>query len=137
MGTTLQFIITLILSGVVAALVSAIMQKRNEKESRLFNAKLEAYKEFAAHLESRFVSLTKRGENLSITDLAEISSKCLLVSNEVLNKELKAFLVYVSEVYKKCSSPDYDENNSGPMFDKLWNDADKIEDLMREDLRFK
>lgn len=48
MGTTLQFIITLILSGVVAALVSAIMQKRNEKESRLFNAKLEAYKEFAA-----------------------------------------------------------------------------------------
>ena len=137
MSTTSQFIITLLLSGVIAAIVSAIMQKRNEKESRLFNAKLEAYKEFAAHLESRFVSLTKDGKNLDITTLAEVSAKCLLVSNEALNKELKAFLVYVSEVYKKCCLPDYDENNSGPMFDKLWNDADKIEDLMREDLRFK
>src|SRR3989344_9019763 len=134
MNTISQFIITLLLSGVVAALVSTIMQKRNEKESRLFSAKLEAYKEFAAHLESRFVSLTKDGKNLDITTLAEISAKCLLVSNEALNKELKAFLVHVSEVYKKCSSPDYDENNSGPMFDKLWKDADKIEDLMRQDL---
>src|SRR3989338_1286802 len=137
MSTTSQFIITLLLSGVIAAIVSAIMQKRNEKESRLFNAKLEAYKEFAAHLESRFVSLTKSGKGLDITTLAEVSAKCLLVSNEALNKELKAFLVYVSEVYKKCCLPDYDENNSGPMFDKLWKDADKIEDLMREDLRFK
>lgn len=133
-----QFILILLSSSVIAAIVSgvmtAVMQKRNEKESRLFNAKLEAYREFSSHLISRFVSLTKRGENLGITDLAEVSAKCLLVSNEALNKELKTFLVYVSEVYKKCSSPDYDENNSGPMFDKLWNDADKIEDLMREDL---
>ena len=45
MSTTSQFIITLLLSGVIAAIVSAIMQKRNEKESRLFNAKLEAYKD--------------------------------------------------------------------------------------------
>jgi hypothetical protein len=137
MNTTLQFIITLLLSGIVAALVSAVMQKRNEKESRLFNAKLEAYKEFAAHLESRFVSLTKRGENLDITALAEISAKCLLVSNSILNKELKAFLVHVSEVYKRCSAVDYDENKETDMFDKLWNDADKIENLMREDLGFK
>lgn len=60
MGTTLQFIITLLLSGVIAALVSAVMQKRNEKESRLFNEKLEAYKEFAAHLESKFVHSQKK-----------------------------------------------------------------------------
>jgi len=137
MNSTLTIIIAILSSGAVAALVSALMQKRNEKEQRIFNAKLEAYKEFAAHLESRFVSLTKDGKNLDITTLAEISAKCLLVSNEVLNKELKAFLAYVSEVYKKCCLPDYDENNSGPMFDKLWKDADKIEDLMREDLRFK
>ena len=141
MSKTFQFLIILLSSSVVAAIVSgviiAVMQKRNEKESRLFNAKLEAYKEFAAHLESRFVSLTKDGKNLDITVLAEISAKCLLVSNFILNKELKAFLVYVSEVYKRCCSPDYDEKSEGDMFDKLWSDADKIEDLMRSDLGFK
>ncbi|MBI2639974.1 MAG: hypothetical protein HYW90_03765 [Candidatus Sungbacteria bacterium] len=137
MNSTTTIIIAILSSGVVAALVSALMQKRNEKEQRIFNAKLEAYKEFAAHLESKFVSLTKEGKSLDITMLAEVGAKCLLVSNAALNKELKSFLVYVSEVYKKCCVPDYDENNSGPMFDKLWSDADKIEDLMREDLGFK
>ncbi|MEK7651399.1 MAG: hypothetical protein AAB377_02630 [Patescibacteria group bacterium] len=137
MNTTLQFIITLLLSGVIAALVSAVMQKRNEKESRLFNAKLEAYKEFAAHLESKFVSLTKEGKSLNITTLAEVSAKCLLISSPIVNKELKAFLVYVSEVYKRCCAPDYDKNKESEMFDKLWSDADKIEDLMRQDLGFK
>jgi len=29
------------------------------------------------------------------------------------------------------------KKNEGDMFNKLWNDADKIEDLMREDLGFK
>lgn len=140
MNTTLQFLIILLSSSVMAAIVSgvttAVMQKRNERESRLFNAKLEAYKEFAAHLESRFVSLTKNRENLDITTLAEVSAKCLLVSSSNLNKELKAFLAYVSEVYKRCSSPDYDESKESEMFDKLWDDADRIEDLMREDLEF-
>ena len=137
MNTTLQFIITLLLSGVIVALVSAVMQKRNEKESRLFNAKLEAYKEFVAHLESKFVSLTKEGKSLNITTLAEVSAKCLLISSPIVNKELKAFLVYVSEVYKRCCAPDYDKNKESEMFDKLWSDADKIEDLMRQDLGFK
>jgi len=109
MNSTNTIIIAILSSGAVAALVSALMQKRNEKEQRIFNAKLEAYKEFAAHLESRLVSLTKSGENLDITTLAEVSARCLLVSNEALNKELKAFLAYVSEVYKRCSAPDYDE----------------------------
>ena len=109
------------------------MQKRNEKESRLFNAKLDAYKEFSTHLVSRFTSLTKRGENLDITILAEISAKCLLVSNDILNKELKSFLAYVSEVYKKCLNNTEKDSN----FEKLWSDADKIEDLMRRDLGFK
>jgi len=137
MNPTITIIIAILSSGVVAAVVSALMQKRNEKEQRIFNAKLEAYREFAAHLESRFVSLTKSGGNLDITTLAEIGAKCLLVSNSALNKELKAFLVYVSEVYKRCSASNYDAKNEGEMFDKLWNDADKIEDLMREDLGFK
>jgi len=140
MDTISQFIIILLSSSFVAAIVSgvitAVMQKRNEKESRLFNVKLEAYKDFAAHLESRFVTLTKSGENLDIATLAEVSAKCLLVSNPILNKELKAFLAYVSEVYKRCCQSDYDEKKEGSMFDKLWDDADKIEDLMREDLGF-
>ena len=45
--------------------------------------------------------------------------------------------MHVSEVYKRCSALDYDEKKEGDMFDKLWKDADKIEDLMREDLGFK
>lgn len=137
MSPITSVVVTVLLSGVVAAIVSAFMQKHNEKEQRIFNARLEAYKEFAAHLESRFVSLTKDGKNLDITTLAEISSKCLLVSNSNLNKELKAFLAYVSEIYKKSLLPDYDEKNTGSMFEKLWNDADKVEDLMRKDLGFK
>lgn len=137
MNSTTTIIIAILSSGVIAAIISALMQKRNEKEQRIFNTKLEAYKEFAAHLESRFVSLTKSGGNLDITTLAEVSAKCLLVSNEALNKELKALLVYVSEVYKRCCASDYDAKNEGDMFDKLWNDVDKIEDLMREDLGFK
>ena len=140
MNTTSQFVLILLSSSVIAAIVSgvitAMMQKRNERESRLFNAKLEAYKEFAAHLLSRFNSLTKSGKNLDITTLAEVSAKCLLVSNPILNKELKTFLVYVSEVYKRCSSSDYNEKNEEYIFDKLWNDADRIENLMREDLGF-
>lgn len=133
MNTTIQFLIILLSSGVVAAITAAVMQKRSEKESRLFNAKLEAYKEFAEHLESRFVSLTKDGKNLDITSLAEVSARCLLVSNKVLNKELKSFLAYVSEVYKKCFSGSEQDSD----FKKLWSDADKIEDLMRRDLGFK
>lgn len=137
MSTTLQFIIVLLSSSVIAALVSVSMQKRNEKETRLFNAKLEAYKEFVAHLESRFVSITKGGRSLDISTLAEISAKCLLVYSSVLNRELKAFLVYVSEVYKRCSAPDYNKNKETDMFNKLWSDAENIESLMREDLGFK
>ena len=134
---SMQLWVVLLFSGVVAALVSGIvtaaMQKWNEKESRLFNEKLEAYKELAAHLESRFGSLTKGGKGLDILTLAEVSAKCLLVSSMLLNKELKSFLVYTSEVYKKCSEKR--EKNSD--FEKLWRDADRIEDLMRKDLGFK
>jgi|SRR3989344_6602850 len=141
MNTTLQFLIILASSGVTAAIVSgivtAVMQKRSEKESRLFNAKLEAYKEFASHLESKFGSLIKDGRDLDIITLAEVGAKCLLVSSSPLNKELKAFFVYASKVYEICSLPNYDKNKEKTKFDKLWSDADKIEDLMREDLGFK
>ncbi|MEW5805588.1 MAG: hypothetical protein AB1721_02605 [Patescibacteria group bacterium] len=133
MNTATQFLIILLSSGVVAAVTAAVMQKRNEKESRLFNAKLEAYKEFAAHLESKFVSLAREGKNLDITTLTEVSAKCLLVSNSNVNRELRAFLVYVSEVYQKCLYNTEQDSD----FKKLWRDADKIEGLMRQDLEFK
>lgn len=137
MNTTLQFLVILLSSGFVAAITAAVMQKKNEKESRIFNAKLEAYEEFSGHLISRFTSLTRQSKKLDIMTLAEVSAKCLLVSNSPLNKELKAFLVYVSEVYKRCSASDYDKDKGADMFDKLWKDADKIENLMRKDLGFK
>src|SRR3989344_8012765 len=109
MNTSLQFIIVLLSSGAVAALVSAVMQKRNEKESRLFNAKLEAYKDFCSHLQSRFVTLTRTGKDLDIPTLREESSKCLLVCNVELNEELKEFLRYVNKVYERTCSDDYDK----------------------------
>src|SRR3989344_1155716 len=136
MDTTSQFVLILLSSSVIAAIVSgvitAMMQKRNERESRLFNAKLEAYKEFATHLESRFASLMKDGRDLTITTLAEVSAKCLLVSSESLNKELKSFLAYVNEIFKKCCNNTEKDSD----FEKIWRDADKIENLMREDLGF-
>ena len=137
MNAIITVIIAVLSSGFIAAIVSALIQKRNEKEQRIFNAKLEAYKEFAAHLESKFVSLTKVDQDLDITTLAEVSAKSLLISSESINKEIKIFLVHVSEVYKRCSEPDYDEFKEQRMFDKLWKDADKIEGLMRGDLGFK
>lgn len=132
-----QFVVVLLTSGVVAAMVSAVMQKKNERESRLFNAKLDAYKGFAAHLENRFVSLVDNRHNLDITTLEEVSAGCLLVSSAILNRQLKSFLVYVSEVYKRCCAPDYDEKKEHHLFIKLWSWADKIEELMRDDLGFK
>lgn len=74
---------------------------------------------------------------MDITTLAEVSAKCLLVSSPIVNKELKAFLIYVSEVYKRCCAPDYDKDTEANMFNKLWEDADRIENLMWEDLGFK
>jgi multidrug efflux pump subunit AcrB len=133
MNSITTIIISILSSSVVATVMSAFMQKRNEKEQRIFNAKLEAYREFAAHLESRFISLVKHGQSLDITVLAEVSAKCLLVSSSDLNKKLKVFLTYVSEVYKKCS----DNNEKEFDFKKLWENADEIEGLMREDLGFK
>ena len=131
MDTTSQFVLILLSSSVIAAIVSgvitAMMQKRNEKEQRIFNAKLDAYKEFATHLVSRFTSLTREGKDLNISILAETSAKCLLVSSEPLNKELKTFLVHVDKTYNEGKNAD---------FKKLWEDADKIENLMREDLGF-
>lgn len=135
-----DLILTLISSGVVAAVVSsittAVVQKRNEKESRLFNAKLEAYKEFASHLESRFVSLTKQGKNLDFATLGEASAKCLLVSCSDLNHQLKAFIVGANDLYQRCCVPDYNEEKEERSFVKLWADGERIEDMMRRDLGF-
>ena len=135
-STIIAAVLGAIVGGLLTAIVAALMQKQNEKESRLFNAKLEAYKEFVGHLESRFVSLTRKEKDLDILTLAEVSAKSLLVSSQSLNRELKYFLTYVSHVYKECFSPNFDEKKSDPMFRKLWDDAEKIEELMRKDLGF-
>lgn len=141
MDSTTQFLITLLSSSAIAAVISgvviAVMQKRNERESRLFNAKLEAYKEFVAHLESKFITLVDDGKTLDVGTLGQISAKCLLVSNAALNAELKKFLAYVADVYKKCSEPDFDVESEKPLFIKLVADADKVGQLMRDDLGFK
>lgn len=137
MNMTPDFLITLLSSGAIAAIisgvVSAVMQKRNERESRLFNAKLDAYTEFAGHLESRFVSLTRKGATLDITMLAEVSAKCLLVSSPKLNDELKHFLGRAVDVFEKSAAAQDKKSD----FDELWDHAEKVEDLMRSDLGFK
>lgn len=137
MNSIITILIAVLSSGAVAAIVSAVMQKRNEKEQRIFNAKLESYKEFIEHLESRFTSLTDMGKNLDLVLLMKISAKCLLVSSEELNKELKYFFSFVDQLNKKCCSQDYDAEKEKPDFVKVWNWAEKIEDLMRKDLGFK
>lgn len=133
MNSITTIIIAVLSSGLIAAIVSAFMQKRNEKEQRIFNAKLEAYKDFAAHLESSFVTILKSGGKLDFPTLAEISAKCLLVSNRDLNDKLKSFINFSSELYEKCCH----DKEKDSEFDKLRKDRDEIENLMREDLGFK
>lgn len=134
MNSTLTIVIAVLSSSVVAAIISAVMQKKNEKEQRIFNAKLDAYKEFATHLESRFTTLTDSGRNPELTTLMEISAKCLLVSSEELNKELKHFFSFVDQLNKKCCSPNFDMKKEEPNFLKVWNMTETIEQLMRKDL---
>ena len=136
MNSTITIIIATLSSGVVAALVSALMQKRNEKEQRIFNAKVEAYKNFIEHLESRFTTLTDNGKNPDLVTLMKISAPCLLVSNEELNSELKHFFSFVDQLNEKCNSPEYDARKEKPNFVEVWNKAEKIEQLMRKDLGF-
>lgn len=137
MNSSITIIIAIFSSGAIAALVSAIMQKRNKKEQRIFNAKLDAYTNFIEHLESRFTTLTDNGKNLDLVTLMKISAPCLLVSNSELNNELKLFFSFVDQLNKRCCSSDYDATKEKLNFIEVWNKAEKVEQLMRKDLGLK
>ena len=137
MELTLTVILSVLLSGVTAAIISVAMNKWSEKETRLFKVKLEAYQEFGVHIQSRFTTLVNTKENLYLPTLFEAGSKCLLVSGSTLSKELKEYLVFISVAYKKCESPDFDVDKESDLFQKIWSESDRIVELMRKDLGFK
>lgn len=137
MNSITTIVIAVLSSGVIAALVSAFMQKRNEREQRIFNARFLAYTNFVEHLESRFTTLTDEGKSPDLVTLMKISAPCLLVSSGDLNSELKHFFSFVDHLNKKCNNPDFDLKKEEQSFVEVWNKAEKIEKLMRKDLGFK
>lgn len=132
-------ILTILLSGffggVIATVVSALLSKKNEKETRLFNVKLEAYKEFVSHIQNRFISFLGHKGNLYLHTLLEAAARCLLVSGPTLNKELRQYLVFVDNLYRKCESADSNLDTEEE-FAELWRKGDLITELMRKDLGF-
>ena len=129
----LEFLITILSSGAIAAIVSTVLQKKNEEETRKFQAKLEAYKTFIGYLESIYTELEHK--EINTFTLNKISSGSLLVSDEEINKRVKEFNSIVNKAHLEFSGGRYKEawdimkNEAFPL-------ADKIEELMRTDLGF-
>jgi len=130
-------LIVLLGSSVVAAVVSIVVNKWSEKESRIFNAKLDAYRDFSEHLQSRFMTLIDDKDRLGLTNLHKVASSSLLVANTEVSNELKKYLSFISNLFQKCCSEDYDAEKELKSFEKAWEWGDKIVDLMRKDLDIK
>ncbi len=130
-------LIVLLGSSVVAAIVSIVVNKWSEKESRIFNAKLDAYRDFSKHLQSRFMTLIDDKDRLDLTNLHKVASSSLLVANTEVSNELKKYLSFISNLFQKCCSEDYDVEKELKSFEKAWEWGDKIVDLMRKDLDIK
>ena len=137
MELLITVLIALLGSGVVAAAVSIVVNKWSEKESRIFNAKLDAYRDFSEHLQSRFMTLIDDKHKLDLANLRKTASNSLLVANTEVSDELKDYLSFISDLFQKCCSEDYDEAKELKSFEKVWRWGDKIVDLMRKDLNIK
>ncbi len=128
-----EFIIIILSSGFVAAMVSATMQKKNERETRIFNAKLEAYKDFISHVKGCYRSFSFKEKDMSIFRIAEISAYIFLVSNDEINEKVKEFNSLIRkayEIHEKGKSP------GKIVKEKIFPLGEEIEKLMRKDLGF-
>lgn len=130
-------LISVLSGGVTATLVSVFTNKWSEKETRLFNAKLEAYSDFIDHIQDRFLSLLNDRGDLKLPTLLKSASKCLLVSSTGLSEELKEYLIFVSDLYEKCGNEEENKEEEEKLFAELWRKSDTIAELMRQDLGIK
>lgn len=137
METITTILISFFSGGIAAALVSVLTNKWSERETRLFNAKLEAYRDFIDHVQDRFLSLLNDRGDLRLTTLLKSASKCLLVSRTELAVELKTYLVLVSDLYEKSGNEKRNKAEDEKLFDELWARSDEIAELMRKDLGIK
>lgn len=134
MNSITTIVLAVLSSGLVAAVVAAVMEKRNEKESRIFNAKLTAYQEFAEHIQNKFVAVANAGEPLTLPTLRKLAARSLLVAGPTLHDNLVEYLGYVDSVYRKSLAEDFDNEKERRLFVKIWEDGDDIIALMRTDL---
>ena len=129
----LSFIITILSSGGISAIVTLVIQKNNEKESRLFNAKMEAYKNFIGHLQSFYTEFWDEEKVSTSYYLDKISSLVILLGSEEIVEKLKQLNIFIASANSKWKTGKKDESkefvkaNVHPL--KL-----EIEKLMREDL---
>lgn len=126
----MDIIFAVIFGGVGGAIISTILQKRSEKESRIFNAKLAAYAEFTKHLQNFYGKKLKSA--IHSPDLDSISSECLLVGAPEINSKIKAFNIMLVELMDKRKS----KAQQGIVIENIVELRDQIESLMREDLGF-
>ena len=125
----LEFIILLFSSGVVATVVSAIvttlLQKKSEKESRIFNAKMEAYKNFIGCLRS-YHEL----ENIDdILKIRKISAPVILVCTAEIKEKVEKF------DYALCGLYQSKRTVSEEKIRHVTDLGEVITTLMRDDLK--
>ncbi|MBA7713799.1 hypothetical protein ES703_122809 [subsurface metagenome] len=129
-----SLITALIGGGAIAALVSAVMQKKNEKETRVFNAKLKAYEKFIGHLKDCYTRIEKEEKDLDIAKLDEISSIVLLVGSDEINIKVKKFNTSIAEAYAQLKKEKNEKGALKTLKEKSIPLSDEIEELMRKDL---
>jgi len=146
---TPQFIITILSSGAIAALVSGIWHHKSEKEKRIFNTKFKIYSEIISHIKTGYSSiLTFKEGKVPIVRFEKVSAKCMLVATNEINKKLKKFNKQIDDIveemkklrkvmttYKKFKE-NIQSGSLGKEFTKARLLMLEIEDLMREDLGF-
>lgn len=135
--TTLQYIIILLSSGSVAALISAVMQNKHETRKRIFNAKFNAYKGFIGYLEDYYASVEKREKEISILSLDKISAPVFLVGDSKIIQKIKSFNALISKAYRVLKVEKKQKEAFKIMEEKIIPLGKDIEELMRNDLGFK
>jgi len=134
--TILQYIIIILSSGSVAALISVVMQNKYETKQRIFNTKLEAYEGFIGYLEDYYASWEKQEKEISLLDLNKISAHVFLVGDSKIIKKIEDFNIQVSNAYQLLKIEKKTKEALEIIKEKVIPLSKEIEELMRKDLGF-
>lgn len=121
-------LISLVSSGILTVLIAPILNKINEKESRIYKIKLDTYTEFTKHLLSFYNPTPKKREYFDQILFDMLSSKIILIApNDIKNDILN----FNTKLYKAVRSPDVEREKE---LDSLIDDRKLLLEKLREDL---